>query len=69
MLKTVLDKGLFGRYLRFDFTKATNAGYAFVNFLTPEDLLGSSRTTARSTSRAPVSIYTPPCCVSPVTLS
>ena len=42
-LKEVIDKVLFGRYdfiyLRFDFNKNTNVGYAFVNFLTPGDLL------------------------------
>jgi hypothetical protein len=41
--KEILDKVCYGRYnfcyLRFDFTKNTNVGYAFVNFLTPGDIL------------------------------
>lgn len=42
-LKRVIDKVCYGRYnfvyLRFDFSKHKNVGYAFANFLTAEDVL------------------------------
>lgn len=42
-MKRVIDKVCFGRYdfiyLRFDFRQNKNVGYAFVNFLTPGDVM------------------------------
>ena len=42
-LKAVVDKVCWGRYdfmyLRFDFAQNKNVGYAFVNFLSPADVL------------------------------